>query len=470
MNSQEIVFILNFITPTINKNCTSEEKRMWSKQRAFYSFGGEYNVENYFSDKNKCKEISIEDYTMENYFSNTDKTVDKKLGGVIKPFCQTHFYTDEEIEEVKRIFKTNKGNIWNGIISFDEIVTKEKIRTKEEVLEFMKRSFNGLLEYSHLNKDNICLYACMHTNTDNNHIHFAFCEKEPIYKSRYSSENIYSYKGKFNEISIENFLLNGLWHLEDDKKNLAIARKNIISSIKDYKNITNILKDNKTVLDDFVNLYKKLPKTGKLAYNSKQMKEHREDINKLADKLISSDERLVKLKNNLNLELRLRKEWIREKIQNNKALYAQNIKISNNLDFELDEINSKDEQNIKMASNEFGLFKIEKLEKDITARIGNAIIKVALNINKTKEVIKDSKKRENIKNAKRYIFLQEEEQKQLKFVARKNIEKIKKDLHKLLSGSINDIKRNFERELEIVRREIDMAEYMKNENLYNLSS
>lgn len=443
-----VVFIMNFIPSKINDKWTQKRKEKYVENKAFYSFKGDYNVETYFANKTKCKEVLKSDYTMENYYSNDEKTKDKVFGKNIPPFNNKKFYTQEELEEVKNIFKNTKGNIWHGVISFDEKTTKEKIKTGEDALHFLNRNFNQLIESSHLNKDNICLYAVLHTNTDNHHIHFAFCEKEPIYRTR-DGKSVYREKGMFNKTAIENFLVSSMFSLTDEKEKIGMKREEILKAIKEK---------NKNEVQDFkdkvIEIYKKLPKEGRLSYQSENIKEVKKDIDNFTKFLFEKDEELNILNDNLNFLLNKQEKEIKERVERKEVIFTQKEREKD------EDIKNKDKEYLSLKRVEK---EITKRKLDIQNRIKNSIIKFVLNIGKNLEQEEEIK----TKNKKQYIYLNDLKEKNEKIYINREREKLKRELIKLFSSEKN-IKMNFEKTLDIASYEIQNEQEEKEKLIESL--
>lgn len=460
MKSPDVILKLNFLTPFIDKSFSDDFKNSWYEKRAFYSFNADYDLEDYFANKDKCKEIKENDYDIEDYFSNQEKTVDKEKGEVIPAFNQKGFLTDKELEDTKKIFKRNEGNIWYGIISFSEDVTKEKMKNKDDVKNFMNRVFNSLLDNSHLNKDNICLYATFHTNTDNHHIHFAFCEKEKIYKKRDGTLS-YAKKGMIDEKAINSFLLSSLWHLNGNKENLSLKRNELIKAIKEVRN-----KDiNKDLFSYMFDTSLKIKDKGRISYDSENMKDLKRDIDNIAKSLIENDENLKRLNQELKNEIGQRREFYRTKFNDKTAAYIQDNKFNKDekLDFEFDD---KTVDKVTKYKLEISQEKIKQLEMDIDKRIKNTVIKKLLSLKKNsykEKLQKEEKNNKTKRTAKEYIFIEEKSQKEALDEIKKTVNEIKLEIKNLLNSNLKNIKRNFSIENEIARYEIELEEKMKNE-------
>ena len=156
----------------------------------------------------------------------------------------------------KRILDGEK-NIWHGFISLSE-EESHKINTPEKCIALIKSTFNSFLKDAKFNPDNIDLMCALHLDRPNHlHIHFLFWEKAPKYKGKDNALH-YRRRGKIEKEAIDAmFVRLGLAISDSRKKIIALA--------------------------------KSLPKTGRIAYASKDMEPYRGRVDEIVRMLLDCD-------------------------------------------------------------------------------------------------------------------------------------------------------------------------------------
>ncbi len=110
--------------------------------------------------------------------------------------------TFSELKEIKEKFADSDAPIWHGFMSW-----KEDIIDDQESARFLFTSvFKKWLVSCGLNPDNITLIATLHSDTDNDHIHFQFVENEKTFQTfprGHDGQEEYDYFSYFERSDLE---------------------------------------------------------------------------------------------------------------------------------------------------------------------------------------------------------------------------------------------------------------------------
>ena len=255
-----------------------------------------------------------------------------KKGDVL--FNQDGVLSQKKLDEVKANLATTKSIIWHGFISFDEECSKQ-FNSKSACIDFLHDTFNVLLDHSHLDSRNVELIASLHTDTEHHHhIHFTFFEKSA-------------------------------------KKNGNYARKGTFPTrqAREYSHRTD------EVAKAVTQLAAKLPEDGRLGYNSANMAELRKDVDKVVNLLISKDKDLANAYIEWQNELRHREDVARRAMTDSRFAYVSGERKKLPTDSDAVATNVANWDNIRV---------IEDIRKDMSARLGNYVIKLAANVSRAK--------------------------------------------------------------------------------------
>lgn len=162
------------------------------------------------------------------------------------------------LEEVKDIRKemnkldTNQ-HLWDTFVSFSEDFTiKNNINSPKRFHNAIKTELNNFFKANHFIPDKMSWGYANHTNTDNNHVHLFFYEKEPHLFSKIKKED-----GK--KIINKDFRKNGNFKISDrkiftDGMALKIESSNYdFNKMRENKRILNIgFNDKLNILEEFL--------------------------------------------------------------------------------------------------------------------------------------------------------------------------------------------------------------------------
>jgi len=190
----------------------------------------------------------------------------------------------------KHTFNKEGDILYRLIISFETEDLKKDygLNGQEDLSKIVNESMFEIFEKLGFNPKNMCWWEDSHTNTDNMHMHISFCEMNKTRQNfknydgltRTELKNIKSVFTK-NLISKNRFLNQKGYDYKtalkkSDNKKKDIAK--IIHNSDEFKFET---------MQDIFNLYIKLPKTGRLQYNSSFMKPFRKELDMIVDEILN---------------------------------------------------------------------------------------------------------------------------------------------------------------------------------------
>ncbi len=205
----------------------------------------------------------------------------------------------------------DKGLIWDMVISFNQnFAFNNGLITKKDFYDLSKKIMPTFLVNLGFDLNNVSWFAGLHRNTNNPHIHLVFFEhKIHNHFKVIPQANIKELKSVINNYLIDN---TKFYELRDNQ----------------FKNITNLIsideltkvKNQKLFPDKYrrdlnkmlLELYSKLPKKGRLQYNSKNMDSYRTELNFIIDYILMNDP----IKTNYQFYYNLLEEHQKELIAN----------------------------------------------------------------------------------------------------------------------------------------------------------
>lgn len=171
---------------------TKEIRNKSKKARDNYYSSGDYL--NYISRPDAVFNLNIDDEqvkllnTLRTGSREDKKKYNKTLEEINKNFKSTGIYSKngvmsiEEVKELRNDMKKSddKQVFWDTVISFSEEFIKENnLYTPEKVQKALNVELKGFFGDNGMDYEKVNWFFSMHTNTDNNHIHLGFFEKEP---------------------------------------------------------------------------------------------------------------------------------------------------------------------------------------------------------------------------------------------------------------------------------------------------
>ena len=235
------------------------------------------------ADGKTLKDFSTTDDLLNKEFNLFDDTKDMDTNYIWGKNGDTTKY-----EILKDLPKDKSGKMWTLVVSFPpQFAIDSGLRTKQDYYMLTKAIIPKLILDNDMDLTNTCWYASSHIDTDNPHLHICLFEKE----QRYKKDTLNKKSIKFLKSNIASYLIdNTSFYKEQDYLFLGL----------DYKirksNFTKVEQDlffsdkfRKSLNKDLLNLYKKLPKKGRLQYNSKNLNKCRDDLDRIIDKILYHD-------------------------------------------------------------------------------------------------------------------------------------------------------------------------------------
>ncbi len=277
------------------------------------------------------KELGIYDDTKE----NEESYIWSKNGDINKK------------EIIKELPKEKSGRMWNVVISFPpDFANEQGLKTKQDYYLMTKSIIPNFILDNDMDLTNTKWYASLHLDTDNPHLHINLFEVE----QRRKKDTLDRISIKHLKSNISSYLIdNTEFYKEQDYLFLGLDKKIRKSNFTKMKSqLFFNSKFRKSLNKDLLTLYDKLPKRGRLQYNSKNLDYCREDINKIIEKILYHDTikyEFEKYYHSLE-ELQREQQKIYGKSKDNK--YVQNkinrlySKIGNDILYNFKVYNSKD--------------------------------------------------------------------------------------------------------------------------------
>lgn len=394
MSSHKCILNISYTRENPPTYFSDTKRAEYLAQRQFYNMTAEYN---YFAYTLQGSKVA-KNKDAESYFTRTGTGNSTGLFGWKGEFSQ------QEVEALKKRLKKTKSIIWHGFISFDA-ETSAKFRTLEQAQKFIQQTFGGLIQRAGFKKDNIELFCSLHVDKPHHHhIHFAFFEKEP---KRLDKNGVIDYTkvGKISQKAIDNYMVSANMYLDDRSNNYHVARDEAFEQLKVLRGETLKGRENQGDLYRAIDeLVAKLPKTGRLQYNSKAMQPYREDIDKVAKLLIYSDAEALAQHQKMIKELAAVKERTDEIIFEEKLMYQTSD-------------DKKDKKSVETTNVDY----FERLQADYNARLGNLVLGMCKQILLSKQ------------NYKKYYQVND---KKAKIISRRGVDlksKLILNVHKILA-------------------------------------
>ena len=260
MSNQPIIFNIEYTPYSLPKNATAEEIAKHREERAFFDMSGRKNIYRYITQKKKCLG---EGKNVLEYF--------QKNSGV---FNGRGILSQAEVAAMKKRILDGEKNIWHGYISLSE-EESHKIDTPEKCIALIRSTFNSFLKDMKFNPDNIDLMCALHKDRPHHlHIHFQFWEKVPKYKGK-DGRLEYRRRGKVEKSAIDAMFVRLGLAISDRRDSLYKNRDAAIQELYRAANAKNSMQGSKRLKEEIISLAKALPKTGRIAYASKDMAPYR---------------------------------------------------------------------------------------------------------------------------------------------------------------------------------------------------
>ena len=268
MSVPNVNFFIGYALPESRKDILEGKEK--STERQFYSSNQNHDYVQYVETGSKEKL----DYVM--YSGNKEKSQ-----GV---FNEKGLMSKSELKELRNQLRDTESVIWHGVISFTEEFGNTYCDTTEKAIAMMKVEMPKFFKNAKLNPNNIVWYAGLHENTDNKHIHFSFFEKSPQRIKRGMGKPIFS-DGHIKLEAINKVKTSMEIRLLDTPNEIYKNRQLLTHQIKENLSNGEFMKQVKILIGI-------VPTSGRISYDSENMRVYRPQINKIISEIIKSDNEL----------------------------------------------------------------------------------------------------------------------------------------------------------------------------------
>ena len=259
-------------------------------------------------------------------------------------FNLTHQLSSDEVEVYKQSIQNTSSHIWHPIISLNDEMSAY-INDPNEAAHFLDYALSPLWQHSQLKKEKVNVVAGLHKDTDNRHMHISIWEKDNV------KEN--TFWGNIPQRALDEVVVKSAYYFSEKKYQLHKARDKAIDALKEFCPSVREWQNQRysdSVRHKLYKLAKELPTTGRLQYNSIFMKPFRKDIDTLVNYIVSSDHTL-------------------------RSAYDDYLCAINGVSKELSDIMKESKVKTFKSANETDM--VKNIKKDIKARMGNYILKIA---------------------------------------------------------------------------------------------
>ena len=273
----------------------------------------------------------------------------------------------EEVEAMKTRARDGEKNLWHGFISLSEDES-HKIDTPEKCIALIKSTFNSFLKDAKFNPDNIDLMCALHLDRPNHlHLHFLFWEKAPKYKGKDNALH-YRRRGKIEKEAIDAMFVRLGLAISDSRDRIYKSRDMAVSELRKMTQAKRAMTSGEQIRKKIIALAKSLPKTGRIAYASKDMEPYRGRVDEIVRMLLDCDPKAKEADMRFYAALEERKREI-ENICGTPFIFSDKNVPMDKLEAALPEYhNVIDSKSIKIA---------EEIESDYKRRQGNLVLKLA---------------------------------------------------------------------------------------------
>ena len=196
--------------------------------------------------------------------------------------------TAKQIKELRQMLRTTDSNIWHAVISFTEEFGERYMTSYEDALELLKAELPKFFKSIGIAEDNVVWYAGLHENTDNQHIHLGFFEKEPRFIKERGGVR-YRF-GAIGEDAMDKFRIGIEERLTDVGFDLKRSRRNLTETATNTLfHINGVNSEERELKRRLLALYRALPTSGRISYNSKHLDGLRSQIDELTTYILRTN-------------------------------------------------------------------------------------------------------------------------------------------------------------------------------------
>lgn len=200
--------------------------------------------------------------------------------------------TKKAMRDLRSMLRTTDSNIWHAVISFTEDFGGKYMTSYKDAMDLLNAELPAFFKSIGIAADNVVWYAGLHENTDNQHIHLGFFEKEPRFTRENRQEKGYRY-GTIGQDALNALRIKIEERLTDAGFDLKRSRRNLTDSAQDTLFHLQGLNDYERELKrKLLALYRTLPTDGRVSYGSKNMDALRPQVNEIVNFIIKNNPNL----------------------------------------------------------------------------------------------------------------------------------------------------------------------------------
>lgn len=195
----------------------------------------------------------------------------------------------EQLKNLRAMLRATDSNIWHAVISFTEQFGSKYMTSYKDALELLQSELPKFFKNIGIASDNVVWYAGLHENTDNQHIHLGFFEKEPRFRGESSPELRYRFgtipQDALNafRIAIEERLTDANFDIKRSRRILTDSAQDTLFHLHGWNDYERELKKK------LLALYRALPTDGRISYGSKNMDALRPQIVEIVNFIIRNN-------------------------------------------------------------------------------------------------------------------------------------------------------------------------------------
>lgn len=236
----------------------------------------------YTSDKEKAEESMKKESSDKGFLGYTSRE------GGLRTYTKRGWLNEKNEKEFKKTIKNSfckKGDlIWDTVLSIEDYDTAElrNLKNADDYMVCLSKILPEFFKSCGFDPDNMEYWANLHTDKAHPHIHLVFFEKN---KTR--TKGLLPQKS-LNKLK-SSFVRETALRQEFQKKHGIDSKDFFKFCDKDKQRLLSNIKNRKLDhLSDVRKLYAKLPKTGRLSYNSYHMNKYRDELNQIIKRLLLS--------------------------------------------------------------------------------------------------------------------------------------------------------------------------------------
>lgn len=205
-------------------------------------------------------------------------------------FSECGLLTKKQLKELRTLLRNTDSNIWHAVISFTEEFGAKYMNSYQDAVELLNAELPKFFRQIGIDEDNVVWYAGLHENTDNQHIHLGFFEKEPRFITE-SGKRRFRF-GTIGKSALDSFRIGVEERLTNIGFDLKRSRRTLTESAKTLFHLEGVNDSERKIKRKLLTLYKTLPTEGRVSYGSKNMDGLRAQVNDVINDIIRNNAKL----------------------------------------------------------------------------------------------------------------------------------------------------------------------------------